>query len=145
MLAPLLFGALLLGTCSARRQVNEYEIDLDLPPQQRWEKVIHGSSAGGIRFNDTVWGFYNQYFAKDPILTGALYGLTDLRGKEVTELQGEVEGLAAASGLPVKFVQGIQMLYELQTLMVPIVNCSDYPVPVAAGRRAMHTPFSILR
>ena len=37
-------------------------------------------------------------------------------------MQAEVAGLAAASRLPLKFVQSIQMLYELQTLMVPIVN-----------------------
>ena len=54
----------------------------------------------------------------------ALYLLTDIRGKEPTEMQAEVDGLAAASRLPVKFVQGIQLLYELQTLMVPVVNLS---------------------
>lgn len=66
------------------------------------------------------------------MLTDALYLLADTRGKEVEELQGEVEGLAAMSGLPLKFVQGIQMLYELQTLMVPVVNTSGYkqlPIP----------------
>ena len=52
----------------------------------------------------------------------ALYGITDIRGKEPDEMQREIQGLADASKLPLKFVQAIQALYELQTLMVPIVN-----------------------
>jgi hypothetical protein len=35
--------------------------------------------------------------------------------------------LASKSGLPLQFVQAIQMLYEIQTLMVPIVNVSGAP------------------
>lgn len=52
----------------------------------------------------------SRYFANDKVLTDALYGLTDIRGLENAEQQGEIEGLAKASGLPLKFVQGIQML-----------------------------------
>jgi hypothetical protein len=37
-------------------------------------------------------------------------------------MQREIQGLSDASKLPLKFVQAIQALYELQTLMVPIVN-----------------------
>jgi len=55
--------------------------------------------------------------------------LTNIRGKENEEQQGEIQGLADQSGLPLKFVQGIQMLYELQTLMVPIVNFTQLPIP----------------
>ena len=43
-------------------------------------------------------------------------------GKEPDEMQREIQGLADASKLPLKFAQAIQALYELQTLMVPIVN-----------------------
>ena len=72
--------------------------------------------------NTTVWAFWNKYFAHDKVLTDALYLLSDMRGKEPAEMQAEVEGMAAASKLPLKFVQVVQMLYELQTVMVPIVN-----------------------
>jgi len=58
-----------------------------------------------------------------------------VRGEENPEQQAEIRGLAEGSRLPLKFVQGIQMLYELQTLMVPIVNCSDYPVPVLCPKQ----------
>ena len=49
-------------------------------------------------------------------------------------MQAEISGLANASALPVKFVQGIQMLYELQTIMVPIVNFSH------AAAENLHLP-----
>jgi hypothetical protein len=131
----LLVGVAAVGTADARRPVAQYVIDLDLPPELRWHAVIHGSNAEGVAFNDTVWGFYNEYFANDTVVTDALYALTDLRGEENAEQQGEVRGLARESGLPLKFVQGIQMLYELQTLQVPIVNCSDYPVPIVCPKQ----------
>lgn len=132
--ALLLFAA---ASTEGRRPVAQYVIDLDLPPEVRWHAVIHGSNAGGISFNKTVWAFYNEYFANDTVVTDALYALTDLRGEENAEQQGEIRGLARASNLPLKFVQGIQMLYELQTLMVPIVNCTDYPVPSPAAIHAL--------
>jgi len=101
--------------CLARREVTTHKINLDISPQERYNKLIP-------HFNETVWGFYNKYFANDKILTGVLYGLVDARGPENAEQQGEIEGLGTQSGLPLKFVRGVQFLYELSTLMVPIKN-----------------------
>jgi hypothetical protein len=36
---------------------------------------------------------------------------------------------SAASGLPFEFVKSIQMLYELQTLMVPVINFTAPTMP----------------
>ena len=102
-------------TCASGSTVAEYTIDLDLPPNKRYDSFVKN-------YNKTVWQFYEDYFAKDKLLTNALYLIVDERGSEPPEMQGEIEGLATASKLPLKFVQGIQMLYELQTLMVPIEN-----------------------
>lgn len=113
--------AVLLAACavtcavSRRHLVPEFEINLDTAPQHRYDGLVP-------HFNESVWAFYDAFFAHDKVLADALYLLTDIRGKENEEHQQEIEGLAAASKLPLKFVQGIQMLYELQTLMVPIVN-----------------------
>ena len=118
--AVCLLAALALAlsvSADASKKVKTYEINLDLPPNKRYSHLVPD-------FNETVWSFYNTYFAKDKLLTDLLYGLTDKRGPENEEQQGEVEGMAAVSGLPLKFVQGMQMLYEIQTLMVPIVNFS---------------------
>ena len=113
----LILATVCLAGASARRSVSEYTINLDLAPEDRFIE------AGLLpHFNATVWKFYNQFFANDKALTDALDLLVGIRGPEPDEMQREIESLAAASGLPAKFVQGVQMLYELQTLMVPIVN-----------------------
>jgi hypothetical protein len=53
-----------------------------------------------------------------------LFGLAEKRGlaNEALELQGEIKGIAHLTNLPVYGVHAIQMLYELQTVMVPIEN-----------------------
>jgi hypothetical protein len=119
--SPFTFFALLLCVVwtNARRPVRTYHIDLDLPPSQRYVELIHDQKNG---FNTTVWGFYNKYFANDKILRDVLYGISDKRGKEPEEMQAEIQAYSDLSKLPLKFVQAIQMLYELQTLMVPIVK-----------------------
>lgn len=103
--------------------VPTYVIDLDKDPHDRYNQVVLDKANG---FNDTVWEFYDRYFAKDPILTDVLYGISAKRGNENAEMQAEVQGYADISRLPFKFVKAIQMLYELQTLMVPIVNFSHH-------------------
>ena len=73
-LPALLACASLVTAVQARRPVREFRIDLDLPPEQRWSQLIRESNADGVAFNDTVWGFWNQYFASDKLVTDALYG-----------------------------------------------------------------------
>ena len=94
------------------------------------------------KFNATVWGFWNQFFANDTALRDGLFLLADKRGKENDEQQREIAGMAKLSGLPVKFVQAMQMLYELQTLMVPVVNSTQYP---DALRDPVPEPWGFLR
>ena len=65
------------------------------------------------QFNDTVWSFYNQLAGDGPLLN-VLYKISDKRGHYNDEQQGEINGLARLSGLPLKFVQSIQMLYEVR-------------------------------
>ena len=73
-LPALLACASLVTAVQARRPVREFRIDLDLPPEQRWSQLIRESNADGVPFNDTVWGFWNKYFANDKLVTDALYG-----------------------------------------------------------------------
>mmetsp|Transcript_110411 Transcript_110411/g.321458 ORF Transcript_110411/g.321458 Transcript_110411/m.321458 type:complete len:543 (-) Transcript_110411:349-1977(-) len=123
-----------VGSAAAQRKpLMDYEINLDLAPEERYNALF--DTEKGPQFNSTVWQFYNQYFANDPILTDVLYGLSAKRGPENDEMQGEINGLAAASGLPVEFVTSIQMMYELQTIMVPIVNFSSFPAGYEALAR----------
>uniref|UniRef100_A0A7S0JHN9 ceramidase n=1 Tax=Calcidiscus leptoporus TaxID=127549 RepID=A0A7S0JHN9_9EUKA len=109
-----------LAAATPHRPVPVYTIDLDLPPEQRFHVLLDPAT----NFNTTVWEFWNKYFVHDKLLTDALFLLVDARGEEPGEMQAEIKGLSDLSRLPLKFVQGIQMLYELQTIMVPVVNVS---------------------
>ena len=44
----------------------------------------------------TVWGFYDKFFANDKDLTDALYKLSEKRGPENEEMTGEITGLAGS-------------------------------------------------
>mmetsp|Transcript_35644 Transcript_35644/g.109302 ORF Transcript_35644/g.109302 Transcript_35644/m.109302 type:complete len:424 (-) Transcript_35644:84-1355(-) len=116
-----LLSLTLADVAAERRSVPTYTIDLDLPPEERFKVLVRP----GTGLNATVWKFWTKYFVGDPLLKDALFALVAARGDEAPELQAEISGMAAASGLPPAFVQGIQMLYEVQTLMVPIVNFSQ--------------------
>jgi len=116
MLSFLLFlGLSFFLEVSGRRDVTTFEINLDISPEHRYDALLP-------QFNETVWGFYRDSFEGNTALTDVLYGLSDKRGLENDEQQAEIEGLARESKLPLDFVKSIQMLYELQTIMVPIVN-----------------------
>jgi hypothetical protein len=52
-------------------------------------------------------------------------------------MRGEIEGIVATTRLPAKFVQGVQALYELQTLMVPVVNGSSRQDPLPRKYRVL--------
>ena len=119
-----------------------YEINLDLDPSQRYVALFDTSVYPD--FNATVWKFYEESFADNAALTDLLYGITAQRGPESEEQQAEIESLSSLSRLPLAFVHSIQMLYELQTVMVPIVNLTRpagaepaYDLP--AGYEALKT------
>jgi hypothetical protein len=96
--------------------VPEFEINLDLAPEDRFIKVIE-------HFNDTLSDVYakltSTYFVSDIFEKIAKH-----RGPETDELMGEIRGISKASGIPVDVIQSVQLLYELQTIMVPFVNFS---------------------
>ena len=119
------------GGAVAWRPVPSFEINLDLAPEQRYVGVAR-------RFNTSIWRFYDKLFAHDAALTNALYAMVDARGPEPDSvMRGEIEGITATTRLPAKFVQGVQSLYELQTLMVPVVNGSSRQDPLPRRYRAL--------
>ena len=119
------------GGAVAWRPVPSFAINLDLAPEQRYVGVA-------TRFNSSIWRFYDKLFAHDAALTNALYAMVDKRGPEPDSvMRGEIEGIVATTRLPAKFVQGVQSLYELQTLMVPIVNGSSRQDPLPRRYRAL--------
>ena len=119
------------GGATGWRSVPSLRFNLDLPPETRYVEVA-------TRFNASIWNFYNTLFAHDAALTNALYAMVDKRGPEPdATMRGEIEGIVATTRLPAKFVQGVQALYELQTLMVPVVNGSSRQDPLPRRYRAL--------
>ena len=121
------------GGATGWRSVPSLHISLDLlaPPETRYVEVA-------TRFNSSIWNFYNTLFAHDAALTNALYAMVDKRGPEPDAvMRGEIQGIVVTTRLPAKFVQGVQALYELQTLMVPIVNGSSRQDPLPRRYRAL--------
>ena len=119
------------GGATGWRSVPSLHISLDLSPEIRYVEVA-------TRFNSSIWNFYNTLFAHDAALTNALYAMVDKRGPEPDAImRGEIQGIIATTRLPAKFVQGVQALYELQTLMVPVVNGSSRQDPLPRRYRAL--------
>jgi len=60
---------------------------------------------------------------KDVVVRGLVAGLAAKRGPETDpELAAEIRGVAKLTGITEQAIQAVQMLYELQTLMIPIEN-----------------------
>jgi len=98
-----------------RRPVPEFEVKLDEAPATRFSAVTS-------HFNATIQNFFNKYLAKHTHLIKAVEDLSKKRGPEPEEMQEEIRGVAQVTGLPELGIQAMNMLYELQTLMVPIEN-----------------------
>ena len=56
-------------------------------------------------YNTTIWEYWLNGFSQNDTLRDALFGLVDARGEENEEQHREILGLAAATNLPLKFVQ----------------------------------------
>ncbi len=74
--------------------------------QHRYDAIIG-------EYNASAWKLWTEVFNKSAALRDTMFGLADVRGKETDELQREVNGLAAASGLPLKFIQVMEVEQSL--------------------------------
>ena len=109
------------GAAAARTPIREYIIDLDMPPQHRYDHIASDLSNG---FNASVWDFYKNFFngTAQQKLFYAIAAKRQAKGGEPAEMEAEIDGLAKISRLPVNFVRSVQMLNEIESLMIPIVN-----------------------
>jgi len=101
-----------------RLPVPEFEVNLDLVPEQRFTQVIQ-------HFNESLWTFFGSFKSKR-VLEAVVKKISSKRGleNENAELQGEIKGYAQLSGLSEEAIHAAQMLYEFNTLMVPFINIS---------------------
>lgn len=121
MLCPLLplvvFNLVITARAAGPRlPVPEFEVNLDLEPEQRFTQVIQ-------HFNGSLWDFIGNLKPKS-VVDALVKRISSKRGPENEELQGEIRGYAQLSGLPEETIHAAQMLYEINTLMVPFINIS---------------------
>lgn len=98
-----------------RRPLPDFDINLDLAPELRFTAIVQ-------HFNASIHSFVDKLITHNLPVKALLYGLVGKRGPETEELQGEIRGIAKLTGLPEYIIHAVQMLYELQTVMVPIEN-----------------------
>lgn len=98
-----------------RVPVPEFEINLDLDPEVRFTEVL-------THFGPKLQNFADHLHAGNSILKSICDALVLKRGRETEELRREINGAAKITGIAKNELHAMQLLYELNSLMVPIVN-----------------------
>jgi hypothetical protein len=93
----------------------EFMIDLDQAPEDRFIEVIQ-------HFQEPLTEFINFLHAGNLVVKVLADLVASARGKENDELQREIQGIAKLANVAAGEIHALQMLYEFNTLMVPIVN-----------------------
>lgn len=118
MVARLL--SLSLGIASAwsagpRIPVPEIEVNLDLAPEERFTKVVQ-------HFNEPLNNFAKHLHAGNFLVRALAKQVANHRGAENDELAAEIRGIAKVSGIAEPEIHAMQLLYELNSLMIPLTN-----------------------
>lgn len=104
---------------AGRLAVPEFEIDLDLDPEDRFKHVYP-------HFAFALRDFVNFLHAKNPVLASLAKKVSDRRGKEPDEMQREMAAWAKLVRVSEEEIHFVNMLYEFNTLMVPITNLTGH-------------------
>jgi len=86
-----------------------------LEPKVRFTEVL-------THFGPNLVNFANHLHASGSVVKAIADALVLKRGREVRELQREITGAAKITGIAKNELHAMQLLYELNSLMVPIVN-----------------------
>jgi len=98
-----------------RVPVPEFEINLDLDPEERFTEVL-------THFNSSLHNFATHLHADTSAVKAIATAAAIKRGRETDELNRELTGAHRVTGIAKNELHIIQLLYELNTLMIPIVN-----------------------
>jgi len=117
MVRQLFVASLSIGAVLSvdRVPVPEFQIDLDSKPEDRFTEVL-------THFGDNLRNFANHLHAGSSILKAIAEAVVLKRGREPEELDRELTGFHRATGIPKNELQTIQMIYELDTTTIPVVN-----------------------
>merc|ERR1719506_1372954 len=117
MVMRLLIASLSVGAvCSMNRKpIPEFEINLDNEPEERFTEVL-------THFGPQLHNFLNYLHGDSSEVKAIFDAIVLKRGRETDELQREINGIAKHTGIAKNEIHGMQLFYELNTLMIPIVN-----------------------
>merc|ERR1719410_12372 len=120
-----LFGYFLFGgragpVPSGRLSVPEFEIDLDLEPEERFKHVYP-------HFAFALRDFVNFLHAKNSVINSIAEKISRRRGNEPEEMTREMGFWAKSIHVSIEEIHAVNMLYEFNTLMVPITNLTGRP------------------
>jgi hypothetical protein len=116
MFKRLLLASLSVGALSVnRRPVPEFTINLDDEPEDRFTEVL-------THFAPQLQNFVKYIHADGSSVKAIATALALKRGRETDEFNRELTGWSKVTGIAKNELHTIQMIYDLQTLMVPIVN-----------------------
>ena len=109
----LLYLLLVFTTVFCRRDLPVFEIKLDAPVHERYDAVMK-------HFNSSLSEVYHSL--TDGVLGMLLTPLSLMRGPEEPELEEEIRYFANYTGLPYDGIHALQMFYEINSVMIPVVN-----------------------
>lgn len=118
MVARMLVASLSIGAVLGEVQhvpVPEFEINLDTRPEDRFNEVL-------THFAEPLKAFTDFLHAGSTTLKLLADAVVAARGREDDELMRELTGIHRVTGIGKNELHTMQMLYELNTIMIPIVN-----------------------
>jgi hypothetical protein len=117
MVMRLLIASLSVGAVWSvnRKPIPEFEINLDNEPEERFTEVL-------THFGPQLHNFLNYLHGDSSTVKAVFDAIVLKRGRETDELQREINGIAKHTGIAKNEIHGMQLFYELNTLMIPIVN-----------------------
>lgn len=126
----------------ASRAVPWYDVDLDLPPDQRWEEVINDYMPQVQALYELLYECQDEY-SNEPCIFNRLI---EFVGEEITGNEDEIiarwpkdygqelVGIAAQSGVPLDQLIGLNMGYELMGFCTSIVAWNTATQQMYHGR-----------
>merc|ERR550539_209682 len=102
-----------------RLPLPEFEVNLDDAPEHRFREV-------NKYFQEPLTDFVYYLHAHNPVVKFLTKELAKHRGPENDELQAEIRSVALTLNVTEDEVHALQMFYELNTIMVPLVNISGF-------------------
>jgi hypothetical protein len=117
-IATVLFAVVTALSPGPRLPIPEFDINLDVAPQERFTEVLQ-------HFKQPLQEFVAHLHGNNRAIKFLLAEVVKRRGPENDEFQAEIRNVAKITGIPEADAHALQMFYEMNTIMVPKENFTD--------------------